>query len=70
MKFIKDLLKGLYGENVEVPVLYGGSIKPENWFGIVVQRSVDGGLVGGASLGDSFVELVEITERVRSDEEG
>ncbi|HCZ05716.1 MAG TPA: triose-phosphate isomerase [Thermotogae bacterium] len=68
MKFVKDLLKELYGEDFDIPVLYGGSIKPENWFGIVVQKHVDGGLVGGASLGESFVELVEITRRVKAEE--
>src|SRR5215510_15711 len=33
-----------------VPVLYGGSVKPENAEALLVQGHVDGALVGGASL--------------------
>ena len=45
--FIKDLL--------DRPVLYGGSVKPENAVELLRQPGVDGALVGGASLDpDSF----------------
>ena len=48
--FIKSLL--------DVPVLYGGSVKPDNAPELLGQPSVDGALVGGASLDiDSFVSL-------------
>jgi triosephosphate isomerase len=40
--FIKSLL--------DVPVLYGGSVKPENADELCAQRDIDGALVGGASL--------------------
>jgi len=40
--FIKSLL--------DVPVLYGGSVKPENAEPLLAQGHVDGALVGGASL--------------------
>ena len=40
--FIKTLL--------DVPVLYGGSVKPENAGDLAAQPDVDGALVGGASL--------------------
>ena len=40
--FIKSLL--------EVPVLYGGSVKPENAAELLALPDVDGALVGGASL--------------------
>jgi triosephosphate isomerase len=40
--FIKSLL--------EVPVLYGGSVKPDNAAELLSQDGVDGALVGGASL--------------------
>lgn len=33
-----------------VPVLYGGSVKPENAQELFGQRDIDGGLIGGASL--------------------
>jgi triosephosphate isomerase (TIM) len=33
-----------------VPLLYGGSVKPENAQELFGQRDIDGGLIGGASL--------------------
>ena len=48
--FIKSLL--------DVPVLYGGSVKPDNATELLAQPSVDGALVGGASLDiESFVAI-------------
>jgi triosephosphate isomerase len=48
--FIKSLLGA--------PVLYGGSVKPENADELLAQPDVDGALVGGASLDiDSFVAI-------------
>jgi len=35
---------------LDVPVLYGGSVKPGNASDILAQADVDGALVGGASL--------------------
>jgi triosephosphate isomerase (TIM) len=35
---------------LDVPVLYGGSVKPENAEELLRQTGVDGALVGGASL--------------------
>jgi len=40
--FIKSLL--------DLPVLYGGSVKPENAAELAAQPDIDGALVGGASL--------------------
>ena len=43
---------------IDVPVLYGGSVKPENAAELLAQPDVDGALVGGASLDvDSFVAI-------------
>ena len=45
-------------ELLDVPVLYGGSVKPENAAELLSQQAVDGALVGGASLDvDSFVSI-------------
>jgi triosephosphate isomerase len=42
-----------------VPLLYGGSVKPENAAEIIAQPDVDGALVGGASLDpDGFARIV------------
>ncbi len=43
-----------------VPVLYGGSVKPENAAELLGQPAVDGALVGGASLDvESFTALCQ-----------
>jgi triosephosphate isomerase len=48
--FVKSLL--------DVPVLYGGSVKPENAEELLGQEGVDGALVGGASLDvESFTAI-------------
>ena len=48
------LIKGL----LDVPVLYGGSVKPENATELLAQPAVDGALVGGASLDvESFAAI-------------
>ena len=42
-----------------VPILYGGSMKPNNVASFIAQRDIDGGLVGGASLDAKiFAELI------------
>ncbi len=44
-----------------VRILYGGSVKPDNFAELMAQPDIDGGLVGGASLDvESFARLVEI----------
>jgi triosephosphate isomerase (TIM) len=48
--FVKTIL--------DVPVLYGGSVKPENAGELATQPDVDGALVGGASLDvESFAQI-------------
>ncbi len=43
---------------LDVPVLYGGSVKPDNAAELLGQPDVDGALVGGASLDlDSFTAI-------------
>jgi triosephosphate isomerase len=49
------------------PVLYGGSVKPENAAELMAQPDIDGALVGGASLDiDSFVSICETAARSHS----
>ena len=60
-KFIRDLLRKMYGEEVatSVRIQYGGSVKPENIVELMGKPDVDGALVGGASLKvDSFSSIV------------
>ncbi len=43
-----------------VPILYGGSVKPENTRGLLAASDVDGVLVGGASLDpESFAQIAQ-----------
>jgi triosephosphate isomerase len=43
---------------LDVPVLYGGSVKPDNAAELLAQPAIDGALVGGASLDvDSFAAI-------------
>jgi triosephosphate isomerase (TIM) len=45
-------------ELLDVPVLYGGSVKAENAAELLAEDAVDGALVGGASLDvDSFTRI-------------
>ena len=45
--------------NADVPIQYGGSVKPDNVDEIMAQPEIDGALVGGASLQpDSFARIV------------
>ena len=48
----------LVKELLDVPVLYGGSVKPDNAEELLRQDVIDGALVGGASLDlESFVAI-------------
>ena len=54
--FIKSLL--------DVPVLYGGSVKPDNAAELLAQADLDGALVGGASLElESFTAICRAASR-------
>jgi triosephosphate isomerase len=49
---------------LDVPVLYGGSVKPDNAAELMGQPAIDGALVGGASLDvDSFVAICRAASR-------
>ena len=64
---ILPMLVELYGESAQqVPLLYGGSVTSENVEGFLEQKSVQGALVGGASLqAGQFVEIARITARAK-----
>ena len=49
---------------LDVPILYGGSVKPENAAELLGLDDVDGALVGGASLDvESFASICETASR-------
>ena len=62
-RFIRDQARAKFGEEASsnVPILYGGSVKPANAEGLMAEPEVDGFLVGGASLDPaSFASIVNL----------
>lgn len=59
-KFIRDIITNKYSKAVSdnIRILYGGSVKKENAKEILTMENIDGALVGGASLKNDFVAIV------------
>jgi triosephosphate isomerase len=60
-KYIRSLAAARFTSEhaSELRILYGGSVKPENIKGLMLQNEIDGALVGGASLDPkSFASIV------------
>ena len=60
--YIRDALAKQYNKDFAdaVRIQYGGSMKPDNAAGLMAQKDVDGGLIGGAALkADSFLAIVK-----------
>ncbi len=60
---IREIMKELYGDDIasNVPILYGGSVKPDNVAGLCKMGNIDGFLVGGASLEiKAFLEIINV----------
>ena len=69
MSHMRGELAALWGRDTadEVPLLYGGSVTPDNVSDFMEQPDINGALVGGASLNaDSFVEIVRLAARFSS----
>ena len=64
---VLDTLRSIYGTAAgEVPLLYGGSVNPDNIAGFVEEGCIHGALVGGASLRvDQFLEILRITAEAK-----
>lgn len=59
--FLRKILAECKGEDAarNIPILYGGSVKPENIAELMAEPDIDGALVGGASLkADTFAAIV------------
>ena len=59
-KYIREEIKKMYNEKCaeNVRIQYGGSVKPENAREILEMENIDGALVGGASITNDFVAIV------------
>jgi triosephosphate isomerase len=57
--FVRERLARLFGpDGARIRVQYGGSVKPDNVFGLMAEQDIDGALVGGASLDPrSFAQI-------------
>lgn len=67
--FTRKVLEDLFGAEVasRTPILYGGSVKPDNVQSLMKQSDIDGVLVGGASLTvESFEKIVNFDSQVGS----
>ena len=57
---IKAVLKEMYGARAEeIPVLYGGSVNPENYLELLKMKSIDGLFIGRSAWeGEAFGKLI------------
>jgi len=61
-KFVRNCISEHFSSEIadNVPILYGGSVKPSNAVEIFNNKDVDGGLIGGAALNaHDFVEIIK-----------
>ena len=61
-KFVRNCIPEHFSSEIadNVPILYGGSVKPSNAVEIFNKKDVDGGLIGGAALNaHDFVEIIK-----------
>lgn len=63
-EFIRHLLTKIFDKNMadKIRIQYGGSVTTENINDLIIQKDIDGALVGGDSLdADSFTKIVKIS---------
>lgn len=67
-KMIRANLKEVYGAKTaeEMPILFGGSVKPTNAGAYLTTPGINGLLIGGASLIlEQFTDIIDIAKRVK-----
>jgi triosephosphate isomerase len=63
----KELLNLFENSGENIPILYGGSTKPENILELMAKENINGALVGGASLlPESFAKMIELGSKANS----
>ncbi len=65
--YIRELLRKQYDGRIAevIPILYGGSVKPDNIQDLISKPDIDGALIGGASLNvDGFVQMIKVSEQL------
>ena len=64
--FIKDVVQSATANNIVPKVLYGGSVNDTNAADFFEEESIDGALVGGASMdANVFANIVNIYKRLK-----
>ena len=69
IQLIKRELGAIYGkaQTESIPILYGGSINPNNAGAYLTIPEVNGLLIGGSSLiSDHFVDIIDLAKRVKN----
>jgi triosephosphate isomerase len=64
---VRSLVANLYGQDVadKVVIQYGGSMKGDNALGLLGQKDIDGGLIGGAALkAETFIAIINAAKSV------
>ena len=59
--FLRKKLKKMYNEEISknIKIIYGGSVTPENAKELFAPQTVNGGLIGGASLeAEKFIKII------------
>lgn len=58
--YIRKVIKDLYNSDLseQIRILYGGSVNAKNAKELFEKENIDGGLVGGASLKEDFINIV------------
>ncbi|MBQ6147472.1 triose-phosphate isomerase [Candidatus Saccharibacteria bacterium] len=67
---IRETLKETYGKETaeETPLLFGGSVSPDNAGGYLSLSDCNGLLIGGASLiAPKFIDIIEEAKRLKSE---
>ena len=67
---IRKTFRETYGKEVseETPLLFGGSVSPDNAGGYLELKDCNGLLIGGASLiAPKFIDIIEIAKKVKSE---
>lgn len=62
--FIRSMIDREWGKDAErkLPIIYGGSVTPDNMGNLMAQPDIDGALVGGASLNiESFTKIIRFS---------
>lgn len=69
VKIIRGNLKEVYGAKTaeNMPILFGGSVKPTNAGAYLTTPGINGLLIGGASLIlEQFTDIIEVAKRVKA----